>query len=140
MTKDELQDIVAAFYKQALTVNTATTPADVLERILAANFQSINSQGAKDKATLMQQVSGFWKLIPNLVWEPQDLVNGEDGKTVVVRSVASGSPKGNFRGVDCDGIKSFKIDTIDIHTIENEQIVHVYHVEDWMTAMQQLRA
>ena len=31
MTKDEVQAIVAPFYKQALTVNTATTPAAVLE-------------------------------------------------------------------------------------------------------------
>lgn len=139
MTKDEVHAIVAPFYKQALTVNTETTPAAVLEMILASGFQSINSQGTKDKATLMQQVAGFWKLIPDLKWEPQDLVIGVDGNKVVVRAVASGSPKGNFMGMELDGSKSFKIDSTDIHEIENGQIIRVHHLEDWATGIKQLR-
>lgn len=139
MTKDEVQNIVAPFYKQALTVNTATTPAAVLERILADKFQSINSQEAKDKATLIGQVTFFWKLIPDLVWAPKDLVIGTEGQKVVVRAVASGSPKGDFMGMKLDGTRSFKIDTTDIHEIENGQITRVYHLEDWATAMKQLR-
>ena len=139
MTRDEVHAIVAPFYKQALTVNTATTSTDVLEKILAPGFQSINSQGTKDKATLMQQVTGFWKLIPDRVWEPQDIVIGEDGKKVVVRAIASGSPKGNFMGMELDGSKSFKIDSTDIHEIENGQIVRVHHLEDWATGIKQLK-
>ena len=139
MTKDEVQAIIAPFYKQALTVNTATTPTAVLEEILAPGFRSINSQGTKDKATLMQQVAGFWKLIPNLVWEPKDLVIGVDGKKVVVRAVATGSPKGNFMGMELDGSKSFKIDTTDIHEVENGKIVQVHHLEDWATGIKQLK-
>ncbi len=140
MTKDEVQAIIAPFYKQALTVNSETTSAAVLEKILADSFQSINSQGTKDKATLIQQVAGFWKLIPDLVWAPQDLVIGVDGKKVVVRAVATGSPKGNFMGMECDGRKSFKIDTTDIHEVENGQIVRVHHLEDWATGMRQLKS
>ncbi len=49
-------------------MNTGTTAAAVLEKILADNFQSINSQETKDKATLIKQVGFFWQLIPNLVW------------------------------------------------------------------------
>lgn len=139
MTQDEVRSIIAPFYKQALTVNTQTTPAAVLETILADGFQSINSQGTKDKATLIQQVAGFWKLIPDLVWAPQDLVIGVDGKKVVVRAVATGSPKGNFMGMALDGSKSFKIDTTDIHEIENGQIVRVHHLEDWATGVKQLK-
>lgn len=139
MTKDEVHDIVAPFYKQALTVNTETTPVVVLEKILADGFQSVNSQETKDKATLIKQVGFFWQLIPNLVWAPQDLVIDVGGKKVVVRSVATGSPKGNFMGMELDGSKSFKIDTTDIHEIENGQIVRVYHLEDWATAIKQLR-
>ncbi len=140
MNKDEVQAIIAPFYKQALTVNAETTSTAVLERILADGFQSVNSQGAKDKATLIQQVEGFWKLIPNLVWAPQDLVIGVDGKKVVVRAVATGSPKGNFMGMELDGSKSFKIDTTDIHEIENGQIICVHHLEDWATGVKQLKS
>ena len=136
MTKEEIQAIVTPFYTQALTVNAETTPEAVLDRILANGFQSINSQEVKDKATLIKQVGFFWKLIPNLKWEPQDFVI--DGNKVVVRSVASGSPKGKFMGIELDGGKSFKIDTIDIHEIENGQIVRVHHLEDWATGLRQL--
>ena len=140
MTKDEVQAIVAPFYKHALTVNAETTPLAVLSRILADSFQSINSQEVKDKATLIKQVGYFWQLIPDLAWEPQDLVIGMDGQMVVVRAVATGSPKGNFMGMELDGSKSFKIDTTDIHEIENGQIVRVHHLEDWATGIKQLKS
>lgn len=136
MNKEEVQAIVAPFYKNALTVNAETTSTAVLEKILADGFQSINSQEIKPKAVLIKQIEFFWKLIPNLKWEPQDLIIG--GNKVVVRSIASGSPKGNFMGLELDGTKSFKIDTTDIHEIENGQIIRVHHLEDWATALKQL--
>jgi len=139
MTKDEVNLIVAPFYRQALTVNTDSTPAAVLDRILAPDFQSINSQEVKDKATLINQVVFFWQLIPDLVWAPQDLVIGADGRKVAVRAVATGTPKGKFMGLDCDGSRSFKIDTTDIHEIQNGQIIRVHHLEDWATALRQLK-
>lgn len=139
MTPDQVHAIVTPFYKQALTVNTETTPAAVLDSILADGFQSINSQEVKDKATLIKQVGFFWRLIPNLVWAPQDLVIGVDGKKVVVRAVATGSPKGTFMGMELDGSRSFKIDSTDIHEIENGQIVRVHHLEDWATGIKQLK-
>jgi hypothetical protein len=45
-------------------------------RILAEGFQSINSQETKSKAALIKQVAFFWTLIPDLVWEPKDMVIG----------------------------------------------------------------
>ena len=139
MNTDAMHEIVAPFYHHALTVNTETTPAAVLDRILAPGFQSINSQGTKDKPTLIRQVGQFWDLIPDLIWSPQDLVFGIDGRKVVVRAVATGTPKGNFMGLDCDGSRSFRIDTTDIHEVANGQIVRVHHLEDWATAMRQLK-
>ncbi|MFO0644100.1 MAG: ester cyclase [Polyangiaceae bacterium] len=138
MTKEEVHAIVAPFYKQALTVNTATTSTAVLEKILADAFQSINSQDTKPKAALIKQVEFFWKLIPDLKWEPQDMFFADN--KVVVRSIASGSPKGSFMGLELDGTRSFKIDTTDIHEIDNGQIVRVHHLEDWATAIKQLSA
>jgi predicted ester cyclase len=138
MNKQEVHAIVAPFYTKALTVNTETTSTAALEKTLADGFQSINGQETKTKAVLIKQVEFFWKLIPNLKWEPQEMVS--DGNKVVVRSIASGSPKGNFMGMELDGSKSFKIDTIDIHEIEAGQIVRVYHLEDWATAIKQLSA
>ncbi|MFO0591557.1 MAG: ester cyclase [Polyangiaceae bacterium] len=137
ITKEDAQSIVAPFYRKALTVNRDTTPTAVLESILADDFQSLNSQETKTKAVLMKQVEAFWKLIPDLTWEPQDMVIG--GDKVVVRSVATGSPKGPFMGLELDGTRSFKIDTIDIHELENGKIARVHHLEDWATAIRQLK-
>ena len=63
----------------------------------------------------------------------------QDGNRVIVRSIASGSPKGDFMGITLDGSKSFKIMTVDIHTVEGNQSKQVYHIEDWATAMKQLK-
>lgn len=138
MTHEEVHAIVAPFYTHALTVNTQTSSTEVLNRILADNFQSLNGQETKTKAVLVKQVEFFWKLIPNLKWEPQDFV--VSGNKVVVRSIASGSPIGSFMGLQLDGSKSFRIDTIDIHEVEGGQVVRVYHLEDWATAIKQLSA
>jgi hypothetical protein len=43
-------------------------------------------------------------------------------------------------GMELDGSKSFRIDTTDILEIEGGQIVRAHHLEDWATAMRQLRA
>ena len=137
ITKEDAQSIVAPFYRKALTVNRETTPSAVLDAILADDFQSLNSQETKSKQVLMKQVEAFWKLIPDLVWEPQDMVIGDN--KVVVRSVATGSPKGPFMGLELDGTRSFKIDTIDIHELQNGKIVRVHHLEDWATAIRQLK-
>lgn len=129
---------LTAFYRQALTVNTETAPGPVLDRVLADGFVSVNGKGSKPKAALMAQIEGFWKLIPNLKWEPQEMVIS--GSKHVVRSIASGNPLGEFMGLTLDGSRAFQIDTIDIHTVENGQITGVYHLEDWATGISQLKS
>jgi steroid delta-isomerase-like uncharacterized protein len=138
MTRAAATTLVEQFYGQALTVSPDTTPSDVLGRVLADDFVSVNGQESKTKAMLIQQVAGFWQLIPDLRWDVQEVL--VDGDKVVVRSRASGTPKGNFMGKPSDGTRSFRIDTIDIHELREGRIARVYHVEDWATAMKQLFA
>jgi predicted ester cyclase len=136
MTRQDIQAVVTRLYTQALTVNAGTSSAAVLEAVLADDFESVNSQETKSKAVLIRQVEGFWKLIPDLRWEPQDFI--VEGARAVVRSVASGSPKGPFMGLELDGTRTFRIDTIDIHEVRGGRIVRVFHLEDWATAIRQL--
>ena len=128
---------LVAFYKKALTVNKETNPTAILMEVLADNFLSSGSVESKGKPALIGQVEFFWKLIPDLKWEPQEIIN--EGNKYVVRSIASGTPKGDFMGLPTDGIKSFKIMTIDLHTVENGKLQSVHHLEDWGTAMKQLK-
>ena len=129
---------IMAFYNKALTVNSDTTPTAVLTEILADNFLSSGSVDSKGKPALIGQLEFFWKLIPNLKWEPQEIIN--EGNKYVVRSIVTGTPNGDFMGMPTDGTKSFKIMTIDVHTIENGQVQTVHHLEDWGTAMKQLKS
>ncbi|MEI7649696.1 MAG: ester cyclase [Methanomicrobiales archaeon] len=133
----KFKEIVMPFYTKCLTVNKDTNVSELMGKLLADDFKSISSTEIKSKAQLTGQVQFFWKLIPDLKWEIQEML--QDGNRVIVRSIASGSPKGDFMGLPTDGSKSFKIMTIDIHTVENGQVVQVYHLEDWPAAMNQLK-
>lgn len=135
---DKNREALTAFYKKALTVNTETTPTAVLSEILADDFISKGSVDSKVKPALMGQVEFFWKLIPDLKWEPQDIA--VDGNKYVVRSLVTGTPNGDFMGLPTDGTKSFKIMSIDFHTVIDGKLTTAYHLEDWGTAMKQLKA
>jgi predicted ester cyclase len=76
-------------------------------------------------------------LIPDLRWEIKDTL--VDGNRIIVRSEASGTPTGPFFGVEPTG-KSFRIMTIDIHTIKDGKAVTAHRVEDWASAVRQLTA
>lgn len=135
-SRTKTRKLIKAFYEKALTVNTQTTPEAVLNDILAPDYVSTGSAGSKSKEELIGQLGFFWKVVPNLKWEIQDISRGRQG--IVVRSIASGNPDGDFFGLKTDGSKRFEIMTIDIHTIEDGKIKTSYHVEDWSVALQQL--
>lgn len=59
--------------------------------------------------------------------------------TVLLYEASLRVPNGDFMGLPTDGSKSFRIMTLDIHTVENGQVIQVYHLEDWSTAMKQLK-
>ncbi|MBK7077659.1 MAG: ester cyclase [Myxococcales bacterium] len=137
MNRSDAVATVSRFYQQALTVSPGGDSTAVLTALLADDFQSINSQEVKPKAALIKQIEFFWKLVPDLTWTPQQFV--VEGDHVVVRSVATGTPRGNFMGLEVNGSRSFRIDTIDIHALAGGRIQRVHHLEDWATAMRQLR-
>lgn len=135
---ENVKGIVKSFYTECLTVNGTTNLTEKMGVLLSDDFQSINAKEIKGKAELIGQIGFFWKLVPDLKWEPQEIL--QDGNKVIVRSTFTGSPKGDFMGIVLDGTKTFSTMSIDIHTVENGQIKTVYHVEEWSTAIGQLKA
>lgn len=130
--------IVQTFY-DFLSNPASESHADAFKAVTAENWQSVGNYSGKNKARgkFLGQVGGFGKLIPDLKWAVEEMI--QDGNRVVVRSRATGTPVGPLFGVDGKG-KGFDIMTIDIHTVENCKIVRSYHVEDWAGALRQLRA
>jgi predicted ester cyclase len=61
------------------------------------------------------------------------------GDRVIVRGEVTGTPAGDLFGVPHAG-KSFRIMAIDIQTIQDGKIARTYHIENWLSALGQLRA
>ncbi len=136
----EPKAVVRPFYESCLTVTPGGDPARVaivFGELLAEGFRSINAAETKGKEQLTKQVQAFWAMVPDLRWQIDEML--QDGNRVIVRSTATGTPRGTFMGMPVDGTRSFRIMTIDLHTVVGNQITEVYHLEEWTTAMRQLR-
>ncbi|MBA4257423.1 MAG: polyketide cyclase [Polaromonas sp.] len=131
--------VVQKFY-DFLSNPASAEHAGALKAVMADNFVSIGDHSGKNKSreAFIGQVGGFGKLIPDLKWAPQEVIVAEGGK-VIVRSRATGTPRGPLFGVDGKG-KGFDIMSIDIHTVVDGKIVQTHHVEDWSGALRQLSA
>ncbi len=130
------KNVVKAFY-ELLSNPGSEEAASAFSASTTDSWESIGGYDGKNKnkEQFLGQVGGFSKLIPDLNWAVQEMI--QEGNKVVVRSRATGTPAGPFFGVDGQG-RAFDIMTIDIHTVEDGKIVQSYHVEDWAGALQQL--
>ncbi len=136
MNRDHARSIVAPFY-DALTKPSSKDVLSLVEGIASPDWRSFAGEAvSKGRDEFIQQVVGFGKLIPDLVWEIKEVI--ADGDKIVVRSEASGTPAGDFMGVPHSG-KRFAIMTIDIHTVAGGKLVRAHHVEDWAGAIRQLK-
>ena len=126
---------VAPFYEM-LNQPAGKDLKALAEQVLAPDWKSYSSETEfKTREAFVAQVTGFGKVIPDLTWVIKDVL--VDGDRIVVRSEASGTPVGPLFGVVPSG-KTFKIMTIDIHTIKDGKAVAAHHVEDWAGAIRQL--
>jgi hypothetical protein len=82
-------------------------------------------------------VGGFAKSIPDMKFEIKEVLVA--GDRVIVRGEVTGTPAGDLFGVAHTG-KSFRIMAIDIQTIQDGKISRTYHLENWISAVGQLRA
>jgi predicted ester cyclase len=133
----EARKLVEPFYSM-LNQPASKDLKALSEQVLAADWKSYSSEtDFKGREGFVAQVGGFGKLIPDLKWDIKDVL--VDGKRIIVRSEASGTPVGPLFGVGPTG-KSFRIMTIDIHTIQDGRAITAHHVEDWAGALRQLSA
>lgn len=137
MTPVQARQTIAPFYEM-LNQPASKDIQALAEQILSPEWKSYASETEyKGREAFVGQVIGFGKLIPDLKWDIKEVM--VEGNRIIVRSEASGTPTGPFFGVPVSG-KSFRIMTIDIHTIENGKAVTAHHVEDWAGAIRQLTA
>jgi ketosteroid isomerase-like protein len=58
---------------------------------------------------------------------------------IIVRGEATGTPVAEFFGAAPPG-KPFKTMAIDLFTVRDGRLAQAYHIENWVTAIEQLRA
>lgn len=137
LSVSEARAIVAPFY-DALNAAPGRDAAALVLSSTAPEWVSCggNEQcSPRDKAA--PAIAGFSKAIPDLKWEIKELL--VSGDRIIVRGEASGTPAGPFMGVPPGG-KSFRVMSIDIHTVKDGKLTRAHHIEDWMGAARQLSA
>lgn len=130
---------VRAFYTDILTDPSETTEERYYE-LFSPDVVSIPTPpGGEGAQGMLNTVAFLGEVVPDLTWEPQEIIPIDDGR-FVVRGRAQGTPIGPFFGVEPPTGRSFDIMSIDIVTLEDGKIVLIYHLEDWTSAIAQLTA
>lgn len=82
-------------------------------------------------------VSNFAKSIPDMKFAIKEVLVA--GDRVIVRGEVTGTPSGELFGVPHSG-NSFRIMAVDIQTVRNGKIAKTFHMENWLSAIGQLRS
>ncbi|MGC1458945.1 MAG: ester cyclase [Steroidobacteraceae bacterium] len=142
------------------TADAAPLTVEEARKIVAPLYEALNQPAKKDVAALLAQAAhpdyhsyhtndefltreqlvavfqGMGTTVPDLRWEIKDVkVLGDQ---IVVRGRATGTPAQEFWGAKPTG-KSFDTMAIDIFTVREGKLATAYHVENWMTPLQQIK-
>jgi predicted ester cyclase len=139
LTEAEARAVIAPWYS-LFTIATRGDVKTVQEQVLTADYESCSGVLPGEcwgRDTSIKVVSNFANSIPDMKFEIKEVLVA--GDRVVVRGEVSGTPAGELFGAPHTG-KSFRIMTIDIQTIKDGKISKTYHLENWVSALAQLRA
>jgi predicted ester cyclase len=135
VTADHARAVVAPFY-DALNAAPGKDVGALITQATSAEWVSCaGNEACSPRDKVIGNIAGFGKAIPDLKWEIKEVLVA--GDRAIVRGEATGTPAGLFMGVPHGG-KSFRVMSIDVHTIRDGKIVRTYHIEDWMGATRQL--
>jgi predicted SnoaL-like aldol condensation-catalyzing enzyme/ketosteroid isomerase-like protein len=132
---EEARRIVAPLY-DALNQLAKKDVPKLLAKATDPDYRSYHTN--EDWLTRDQLAEVFRNIglsVPDLHWTIKDIQTL--GNQIVVRGEVTGTPTGEFYGAKPTG-KSFKTMAIDLFTVKNGKLASAYHVENWMTALQQI--
>jgi len=140
LTEAQARAVIAPWYALFNQPVQGDVVKTVHEQLLAPDYQSCWGVLAGEcwgRDQSMKVVGSFAKSIPDMRFEIKEVLAA--GNRVIVRGEVSGTPAGELFGVPHTG-RSFRIMAIDIQTISNGKITQTYHLENWLSALGQLRA
>jgi len=137
ISAEAARDSVAPFYK-ALNAEFANESAELIKQSTAPQWISCRGNDiCNSRDEVIAGIGQRLKSVPDLNWEIKEIL--VSGNQVTVRGEATGTPAGEFMGAPHTG-KSFKLMSIDVHTLEGGKMVRSYHIEDWLGAVRQISA
>jgi predicted ester cyclase len=135
VTVEQARLILAPFY-DALNQPAKKDVSALLAKAVHPDYKSFHTN---EEWLTRDQLAEIFKnmgaVIPDLKWVIKDLLT--IGDQIIVRGEATGTPTGEFWGAKPTG-KGFKTMAIDIFTVKNAKLASCYHIENWMTALQQI--
>ena len=139
LTEAKAREIIAPWYS-LFNVATRGDVKAIQEQVLTADYESCAGYLPGEcwgRDTSIKVVGNFANSIPDMKFDIKEaLVCGD---RVIVRGEVTGTPAGDLFGVPHTG-KSFRIMAVDIQTIRGGKIAHTFHMENWLSAVGQLRA
>lgn len=135
LTVEEARKITAPLYDALNQPAKKDVPA-LLEQTTLPDYRSYHTnEEYLSRDQLADVFKNIGASVPDLRWTVQDIQVFRD--QIVVRGEATGTPTGEFWGGKSTG-KAFKTMAIDVFTVRNGKLASAYHVENWMTALQQI--
>jgi ketosteroid isomerase-like protein len=139
LTDEQARAAIAPWYS-LFNVASRGDVKTIQEQILTADYESCSGYLPGEcwgRETSIKVVSNFANTIPDMKFDIKEVLVA--GDRVIVRGEVTGTPAGDLFGVPHTG-KSFRMMAIDIQTIKDGRIAKTFHMENWLSAIGQLRA
>src|SRR6266850_1675826 len=139
LTEAQARTIIAPWYS-LFSVASRGDVKTIQEQVLTADYESCSGYLPGEcwgRDTSIKVVGNFANSITDMKFEIKELIVA--GNRVIVRGEVTGTPAGELFGVPHTG-KSFRMMAIDIQTIKDGKIAKTFHMENWLSAIGQLRA
>src|SRR3984893_16737136 len=139
LTQDQARAVIAPWYSLFNVAGRGDVKA-IQEQILTEDYQSCAGYLPGEcwgRGTSIKVVSNFANTIPDMKFDIKEMLVA--GDRVIVCGEVTGTPSGELFGVPHSG-KSFRIMAVDIQTIQDGKIARTFHMENWLSAIGQLRA
>ena len=139
LSEAKAREIIAPWYSLFNVASRGDVKA-TQEQILTADYETCSGYLPTEcwgRDTSIKVVSNFSNSIPDMKFDIKEVLVA--GDRVIVRGEVTGTPAGDLFGVPHTG-KSFKVMAIDIQTIKDGKIAKTFHMENWLSAVGQLRA
>jgi predicted ester cyclase len=136
--EQRVRSIIEPWYS-LFTVPERGSVRAVFDQVIAHDFINYRGELASeisDREATFPIIEALAGMVPDMRFEIRELLIA--GDKAVVRGRAIGTPAGELFGQPHTG-RSFQIMTIDILTLRAGQITRIYHLENWLSAFQQLR-